>query len=76
MEAHVDIGTRPQDPCDGPLSRGVTTRTRLPLISTTTKRTRLRLPNTPKGCEAFLAALPHHRPTWVALETTGTYYPP
>jgi hypothetical protein len=48
----------------------------LALVSTTAKPTRLRFPNTPEGCQALLAALAHHRPTWVALEPTGAYHLP
>jgi transposase len=48
----------------------------LALVSTTAKPTRLRFPNTPEGREALLAALAHHRPTWVALEPTGAYHLP
>ncbi|MFZ8813213.1 MAG: IS110 family transposase [Thermus aquaticus] len=48
----------------------------LALVSTTTKPTRLRFPNTPEGRWALLAALAHHRPTWVALEPTGAYHLP
>jgi transposase len=33
-------------------------------------------PNTPEGRQALLAALAHHRPTWVALEPTGAYHLP
>jgi transposase len=48
----------------------------LALVSTTAKPTRLRFPNTPEGRQALLAALAHHRPTWVALEPTGAYHLP